>query len=252
MDHNAHGQPHILQRSEELDVEGNIEQVLDQFPEQVLVSHAIVPGNHRLVPVPDLENHNHHLWLNIKQSVQLKALHHPEERTVGYVAIFWNTAAQEERNVTFIIPNFVMSLKQRANVLEDRIVDFFTIFIARHQVDLVAPLDQMLHQPELLAELHQEEILQDKRHLVPLLEAAIEVTHLELAKEDVCPHKLENLQLLHLDAATLLALDHHLHRPRLVRTHVNAVSSVETTEVRRHAKSLEMILEKASEVFVNC
>ena len=145
-----------------------------------------------------------------------------------------------------------MSLKQRANVLEDRIVDFFTIFIARHQVDLVAPLDQMLHQPELLAELHQEELLQDKRHLVPLLEAAIEVTHLELAKEDVCPHKLENLQLLHLDAATLLALDHHLHRPKLVRIHASAVSNVVTTDVRRHVKSLEMTLKEARKVFANC
>ena len=87
-DHNAPGQLHILQRNEELDVEDNIDQVLDQFPEPVLVSHAIVPGSHRLVLVPDLENHNHHLWLNIKRSVQPKALHHPDERTVGCVAIF--------------------------------------------------------------------------------------------------------------------------------------------------------------------
>ena len=145
-----------------------------------------------------------------------------------------------------------MNLKQRANVLEDRIADFSITFTARQQADLMDPLDQMLLQPELQEEVHPEELLQDKYHRVPLPEAAIEVTHLEPAKEDVRPHKLENRQLLHLDAANLLALDHHLHRPRLVQTHASAVSSVVTIEVGRHVRSPEMILKEARKVFANC
>ena len=72
----------------ESDVADRINQVLDLRLEQGLVSHAVVPGSHRLALVPDLENHNRHLWLNIRRSVQQKALRHPEERTVGCVAIF--------------------------------------------------------------------------------------------------------------------------------------------------------------------
>ena len=84
----ALGQPRTPQKSEEYDVAGRIDRIRGQLPAQVRVSHATVPGNHPLVHVPDLENHNHHLWLNIRRSVQPKALHHPEERIVGYVAIF--------------------------------------------------------------------------------------------------------------------------------------------------------------------
>ena len=83
----AHGLHHILQRREVFAADVNSGRALEQVPEQVQVSVALAHDFHRFDQVQDPENHNHHQWLNIRQSVQPKALHHPEEKTVGCAAI---------------------------------------------------------------------------------------------------------------------------------------------------------------------
>ena len=145
-----------------------------------------------------------------------------------------------------------MNLKQRANVLEDRIADFSIIFTASQHADLVDPLDPMLLLPELQAEVHPDEPLQDNYHRVLLLEVAIEVIHLETVREDVRPHILENPQLLPQDAANLLALDHHLHRLKLVQRHASEDSCVVTIGTRKTVRSHGMIIRVVRRVFANC